>query len=156
MQTTGVPVPDSAGTLAWEQGMQNTMGERGGFSLSDDDWRFSSPAGCYYAMRIFELLGGGPLRPEKARAFLLSDYGQEPDGGFEVGHNRGWRVNHYSRTEDTYYAVHTLVLLDKSLTDLDSSRARRPASDCVAWLSTESPAYAPLRPMWWRTTSQTP
>ncbi|MFC1544769.1 prenyltransferase/squalene oxidase repeat-containing protein [Gemmatimonadota bacterium] len=135
LKILGVPVSDSAATLVWVRGMQDTMGERGGFALSDDDWRYASVAGCYYAMRIFELLGYGPARPDKAREFLLSEYGQEPDGGFEVGHNRGWRQNHYSRTEDTYYAVRSLALLGTPLSDLDFSRAKRPRSDCAAWIA---------------------
>ncbi|MBN2289982.1 MAG: hypothetical protein JXQ83_11670 [Candidatus Glassbacteria bacterium] len=135
LEALGLPVPGIEKTLSWVRSMQDTEGDRGGFSLSSDDWRYSSAAGCYYAMRLLDLLGGAPQRPGRVREFLLSDYGQEPDGGFEVGHHQGWRQNHYSRTEDTYYGVYALKLLGTPLSDLDSSRAKRPRMDCIAWLS---------------------
>ncbi len=135
LEILGEPVPDSGKTLAWVRSMQDTRAARGGFSLSNGEWFFSSVAGCYYAMRLFDMLGGGPEHPERMREFLLSEYGQEPDGGFEVGHHKGWRQNHYSRAEDTYYGVLALQLLGQPLNDLDSSRAKRPSSDCASWLS---------------------
>ena len=86
-------------------------------------------------MRIFELLGGEPKRPAEMRAFLLSEYGQEPDGGFEVGHHLGWKQNHYSRTEDTYCAVKTLELMGEPLTRPRFLTGQASRSDCIAWLS---------------------
>ncbi len=136
LKILGEAVPDSAATLEWVRSMQETKGGRGGFALSNGEWRFSSVAGCYYAMRVLKMLGGRPGRPDRMRRFLLSEYGQEPDGGFEVGHHQGWRQNHYSRMEDTFYGVRALQLLGSPLSDLDSSRAKRPRSDCTAWLST--------------------
>ncbi|MFC1614731.1 prenyltransferase/squalene oxidase repeat-containing protein, partial [Gemmatimonadota bacterium] len=130
-----VPLPEAAKTLEWVRSMQDTQGKRGGFSLSDGGWKFSSAAGCYYALRTLDLLVGEPRRPGEVKKFLLSDYGQEPDGGFEVGHHQGWRQNHYSRTEDTYYGVYALELLGEPLSDMDNSRAKRPRTDCMVWLA---------------------
>jgi prenyltransferase beta subunit len=135
LKILGEAVPDSSVVRQWVRSMQDTKGGRGGFSLSNGEWFFSSVAGCYYAMRLFDMLGGGPKQPERMREFLLSEYGQEPDGGFEVGHHKGWRQNHYSRVEDTYYGVLALELMGKPLNDLDSSRAKRPQSDCASWIS---------------------
>ncbi len=136
LRSLGLPSTDSAKTVEWVRAQQDTdpRGRRGGFSLSNDDWFFASPAGCYYALRTLNLLGSAPARPDSVKPFLLSEYGQEPDGGFETGHHRGWRQNHYSRTEDTYAAVTALELLGKPLSDQDSSRAAHPRSDCIAWL----------------------
>jgi hypothetical protein len=135
LKILGVPVPESGKTVEWVRSMQDTRGKRGGFSLSDGGWKFSSPAGCYYALRTLELLGGEPKRPGEVKKFLFSDYGQEPDGGFEVGHHQGWRQNHYSRTEDTYYGVYALEMLGEPLSDMDNSRAKKPRTDCMVWLA---------------------
>ena len=135
LKILGVPIPEAGKTLEWVCSMQETKGKRGGFSLSNGNWKFSSVAGCYYALRTLDLLGGKPKKPGEVKKFLLSDYGQEADGGFEVGHNKGWRQNHYSRTEDTYYGVYALELLGKPLSDMDSSRAKRPRMDCKVWLA---------------------
>lgn len=130
------PVPDSALTIEWVRSMQDTRAMRGGFALENDDWFFGSPSGCYYALRTLELLGGAPKRPAHVRKFLLSDYGQEPDGGFEVGHAQGWRQDHFSRTEDTWYGVKSMDLLGEPLSDGDHSRAQLPRTDCIRWLGT--------------------
>ena len=134
LRELGRPVPDSLLTLEWVRSMQDTDARRGGFSLANDDWFYGSPAGCYYALRTLELLGGTPKRPEHVKKFLLSDYGQEPDGGFEVGHAQGWRQDHFSRTEDTWYSVKSLALLGMPLADKDRSRAPLPRTDCIRWL----------------------
>jgi len=135
LEILGLPLPGAEKTAEWVLSMQDTKGHRGGFSLSNDVWKYSSAAGCYYALRILDLMGSAPKRPGQVKEFLLSDYGQEADGGFEVGHHRGWRQNHYSRTEDTYYGVYALELLGLPLADRDTSRAKRPRTDCAVWLS---------------------
>jgi hypothetical protein len=135
LKVLGTPIPDSSKTVEWVNSMGDTKGNRGGYTLSNGNWKYSSPAGCYYALRCLELLGTKSEKREDIRRFLFSDYGQEPDGGFEVGHHQEWKQNHYSRTEDTFYSVASLELLGNPISDLDSSRAKRPKSDCVAWLS---------------------
>jgi hypothetical protein len=135
LEILGSSIPEPARTLEWVISMGETEGNRGGYSLSNGNWKYSSAAGCFYALRCLELLNAQTSKREKVRAFLLSEYGQEPDGGFEVGHHQEWEQNHYSRTEDTYYGVYALSMLDYPLSDSDPSRAKRPRSDCIAWLS---------------------
>jgi len=132
----GAPVPDSASVVGWVRKMQDTRAARGGFRLSVDNWNFSSTPGTYYAVRILDLLGARPKRPAEVKKFLLSSYGQEADGGFEVGLGDDWNnFDHYSLMQDTYGAVHALELLGMPLSDEDTSRAARPASDCAAWIA---------------------
>jgi len=135
LQILEAPIPNHLKTLGWIESMGETKGQRGGYALSNGNWRYSSVAGCYYALRCLEILRAKSQKAEKVRTYLLSEYGQEPDGGFEVGHHKEWDQNHYSRTEDTYYAVSALKMLGQPLSDLDSSRAKRPRSDCIAWVS---------------------
>ena len=135
LKILGGELPEASKTRDWVIDMGNTKGGLGGYSLGNGNWKYSSVAGCYYALRCLDILGGKTPKPDSIRAFLFSDYGQEPDGGFEVGHNKGWRQNHYSRMEDTYYGVYALKLLGHPLSDLDSSRAKRPRSDCIVWIS---------------------
>jgi len=141
LKELGFPVPDSAKTVEWVRSMQDTHDMRGGFALSNDNFKYSSVSGTYYAVRTLNLLGTEPKRPREVKKFLLSAYGQEPDGGFEVGHGDNWNnFDHYSRMQDTYGAVYALRLLGLPLSDSDSSRASRPMSDCAAWLaSVENP-----------------
>ncbi len=136
LKALGLPVTDSARTVEWVRGMQQTRDGRGGFSLSDDYFDYSSVAGTGYAIRTLALLGARPERPEAAKAFLLSSYGQEADGGFELGHGDRWNnFDHYSRMQDTFAAVLALELLRMPLADSDSSRAAHPRADCAAWIA---------------------
>ena len=136
LRELGAPVPDSARVVEWTGSMQDTRVLRGGFRLSVDNWNFSSPAGAYYAVRILDLLGARPKRPAEVKKFLLSSYGQEADGGFELGHGDNWNnFDHYSLMEDTYMAVCALELLGMPLGDSDTSRAAFPASDCAKWVA---------------------
>ncbi|MFH1068544.1 MAG: prenyltransferase/squalene oxidase repeat-containing protein [Candidatus Glassbacteria bacterium] len=141
LKELGRPVPDSAKVVAWLGDQQNTIAARGGFTLSPDGFRFSSVPGTGYAVAALALLGAGPDRPAEVKHFLLSSYGQEAEGGFELGHGDNWNnYDHYSRTVDTYHAVNALSLIGLPLSDTDTSRASRPASDCAAWLaSVENP-----------------
>jgi prenyltransferase beta subunit len=136
LRELGQPVPDSARVVQWVRGRQDTRDRRGGFCLSVDNFNYSSEAGTYYAVRTLALLGAAPERPAEVKRFLLSSYGQEADGGFELGHGDNWNnFDHYSLTQDTYMAVHTLDLLGLPLADTDTSRASRPASGCAAWIA---------------------
>ncbi|HUU28359.1 MAG TPA: prenyltransferase/squalene oxidase repeat-containing protein [archaeon] len=135
LRELGLPVPDSAKTVEWVRSMQDTRALRGGFALSNDYFNYSSVSGTYYAVRTLDLLGAGPRRHGEVRKFLFSSYGQEPDGGFELGHGDNWNnFDHYSRMQDTYGAVFALEILGTSLSDHDTSRAARPAADCAAWI----------------------
>lgn len=135
LKSLGVPVPDSARTVEWVRSQQDTRGKRGGFSLSNDFYFFSSVSGTYYGVHSLNLLGASPKRPTEARRFLFSSFGQEPDGGFELGHGDEWNnYDHDSRMHDTFCAVKTLDLLGAPLSDRDTSRAARPATDCAAWI----------------------
>ncbi|MFC2076786.1 prenyltransferase/squalene oxidase repeat-containing protein [candidate division KSB1 bacterium] len=132
----GEPVPEKTKLAEWVRNHQNTTGGRGGFTLSRDNFNFSSAAGTYYGVRCLSLLDAEPERPQEVKRFLLSSYGQEADGGFEVGHGDDWNnYDHYSRIQDTYGAVAALELLGRPLTDDDSSRAKNPRSDCRDWIS---------------------
>lgn len=133
LRALGQPLPDSAKTLEYVLAQQETGDNRGGFALNAD-WRYSSVAGCYYAMRCLELLGAQTRQPDRMRQFLLGMYGQEPDGGFEAGHGQGWSQDHFSRTEDTHSAVYAMRLLGRPLDDRDHSRAPLPRTDCIRWL----------------------
>lgn len=130
------PVPDSNRVVSWLRAQQNTTFRRGGFALSPDNFYFATPLGTYYAVQALAALGASPDDPERARRFLLSEFGQEPDGGFEMGHGDGWNgYDHDSRMEDTQASVAALALLGYPLSDSDTSRAARPASDCAAWVT---------------------
>jgi prenyltransferase beta subunit len=136
LKDLGAPVPDSAGLVEWVKSQQDTKALRGGFSLSEDGFFFSTTQGSFYGVATLELLGAKPERPCEVKKFLLSSYGQEPDGGFELGHGDNWNNhNHNSRMKDTYAAVSALQLLDKPLADTDTSRAARPAADCASWVA---------------------
>jgi len=136
LKELGAPIPDSAKVVEWVKSMQDTEGRRGGFRLSVDNFNFSSTAGTYYGVRTLALLGARPKRALEVKRYLLSSYGQEPDGGFELGHGDDWNnFDHYSLMQDTYMAVHTLQLLGMPLSDRDTSRAARPATDCVNWIT---------------------
>ncbi len=136
LRELGAPVPDSARVVEWTRSMQDTRGGRGGFRLSVDNWDYSSTPGTYYAVRILDLLGASPERPHQVKKFLLSSYGQEADGGFEVGLGDDWNnFDHYSLMQDTYGAVCALELLGMPLGDSDTSRAASPASDCAHWIA---------------------
>ncbi len=135
-KTLGLPVPDSAKIVGWLREQQETKAMRGGLSLSPDGFLFSSAQGTGYAVATLSLLGASPKRPAEVKKFLLSTRGQEADGGFELGHGDNWNnYDHYSRTADTWHAVRALSLLGLPLSDSDSSRAARPASDCASWLA---------------------
>ena len=136
LRELGAAIPDSARLVQWAQGMQDTKARRGGFCLSVDNFNYSSTAGTYYGVRTLELLGASPKRPIEVKKFLLSSYGQEADGGFEIGHGDNWNnFDHYSLMQDTYMAVHSLALLGMPLSDNDTSRAARPAADCARWIA---------------------
>ena len=135
LKELGAPVPDSAKIVDWARRQQDTKAMRGGFSLSEDGFFFSTTQGTYYGVATLRLLGAEPRRPLEVKKFLLSSYGQEPDGGFELGHGDDWNNHdHYSRTADTYAGVSALHLLGMPLSDTDTSRASRPATDCAAWI----------------------
>lgn len=132
----GLAVPDSARTVEWVRSQQRTRDGRGGFVLSNDYFNYSSAAGTYFGVAALSLLGAAPERPEGVRGFLLSSFGQEKDGGFELGHGDGWNnYDHYSRMHDTFCAVEALALTGQPLSDSDTSRATRPATDCAAWIA---------------------
>ncbi|HUU29762.1 MAG TPA: prenyltransferase/squalene oxidase repeat-containing protein [archaeon] len=136
LKDLALPVPDSGAVVEWTRHQQDTDGRRGGFALQPDNFYYSSAQGTYYAVRTLALLGAKPKRPQAVKRFLLSSYGQEPDGGFEVGHGDNWNnYDHYSRMQDTYAAVYTLELLCTPLSDTDTSRAARPAADCERWIA---------------------
>ncbi len=136
LKELGQAVPDSTRTVEWVRSQQRTRGGRGGFALSDDFFNFSSVAGTYFGVATLGLLGAAPERPAAVRSFLLSSYGQEPDGGFELGHGDNWNnYDHYSRMHDSWCAVDVLARLGTPLSDSDSSRAGRPATDCAAWIA---------------------
>lgn len=136
LKELGRPIPDSAGVVEWAGNMQETRALRGGFRLSVDNYNFSSTSGTYYGVRTLSLLGAAPRRPLEVKKFLLSSYGQEADGGFELGHGDNWNnFDHYSLMQDTYMALHTLEILGMPLKDSDTSRAARPASDCARWIA---------------------
>ncbi|MBN2289848.1 MAG: terpene cyclase/mutase family protein [Candidatus Glassbacteria bacterium] len=135
LRELGAPVPDSARVVGWLRNMQDTRSRRGGFRLSVDNWNFSSVPGTFYAVSALHLLGARPGRPAEVKKYLLSSYGQEADGGFEVGLGDDWNnFDHYSLMQDTYGAVRALDLLGMPLADGDTSRAARPASDCADWI----------------------
>jgi prenyltransferase beta subunit len=132
----GEAIPQKAKVGEWVRNHQNTTSRRGGFTLSRDNFNFSSAAGTYYGVRTLSLLDLRPERPEEVKRFLLSSYGQEADGGFEVGHGDDWNnFDHYSRMQDTYGAVAALELLGAPLTDDDSSRTGKPRSACRDWIA---------------------
>ncbi len=136
LKEIGEPVPDSAKVVAWLKQQQDTNELRGGFRLSVDNYNYASVPGTYYAVQTLALLGARPERPRDVKAFLLSTFGQEADGGFEIGHGDNWNnFDHYSLTECTSMAVASLRMLGMPLADSDTSRAARPKTDCVAWLS---------------------
>ncbi len=136
LKTLGLPVPDSTGLVGWLREQQETKALHGGLSLSPDGFLFSSVQGTGYAVATLSLLGAAPKRPAEVKKFLLSSRGQEADGGFELGHGDNWNnYDHYSRTADTWHAVRALSLLGLPLSESDTSRAARPASDCAAWLA---------------------
>ncbi len=138
LKTLGLPVPDSAKVVAWLRSQQETIFLRGGFALEPVSFNFATPQGTLYAVEALARLGAAPARPEDVKQFLLSEFGQEPDGGFEMGHGPGWNnYDHYSRMMDTYAAVTALDRLDLHLSDSDSSRAARPAADCIAWITAQ-------------------
>ena len=121
--------------MAWLRKQQDTSERRGGFRLSVDNFNYASVPGTFHAVQALALLGAMPERPREVKKFLLSAYGQEPDGGFEVGHGDDWNnFDHYSLTECTWMAVSTLRMLGTPLAESDTSRAARPRSDCAAWL----------------------
>jgi len=135
LKELGLQVPDSIRVTNWVKKQQETVDRKGGFALSPDNFYFSSVAGTYYAVHTLALLGAGPVQPQAVKKFLLSSYGQEADGGFEVGHGDNWNnYDHYSRMQDTYAGVSALALLGMPLTDQDTSQAARPASDCAFWI----------------------
>jgi prenyltransferase beta subunit len=135
LKELGEPIPDSARVVEWLKVQQDTHENRGGFRLSVDNFNYASSPGTYYAVQALMLLGAAQERPAEVKRFLLSSYGQEADGGFEIGHGDNWNnFDHYSLTECTWMAVTTLRTLGMPLTDQDSSRAARPRSDCIAWL----------------------
>ena len=130
------PIPDSARVVEWAASMQDTKALRGGFRLSVDNFNYSSTSGTYYGVRTLSLLGAVPRRPREVKKFLLSSYGQEADGGFELGHGDNWNnFDHYSLMQDTYMALHALEILGMPLKDSDTSRAARPATDCAHWIA---------------------
>ncbi len=136
LRILGQPAPEPARSVAWLRAQQHTTFRRGGFGLSPDNFYFSTVLGTYYGVQALAVLGAAPEDPDSARHFLLSDFGQEPDGGFETGHGDGWNgYDHYSRMEDTQAAVAALALLGRPLSDSDTSRAARPATDCAAWIA---------------------
>ncbi len=136
LKELGEPLPDSARVVAWLKKQQDTAGRRGGFRLSVDNWNYASAPGTYYAVQALALLGARPERTGDVKDFLLSGFGQEPDGGFEIGHGDDWNnFDHYSLTECTWMAVASLRMLGMALSDSDTSRAALPRSDCVAWLA---------------------
>ena len=136
LKELGAPVPDSAKIVDWARRQQDTKAMRGGFSLSEDGFFFSSAQGTFYGAATLDLLGAEPKRPRAVKKFLLSSFGQEPEGGFELGHGTDWNNHsHYARTADTYAGVSALDLLGMPLSDSDTSRAARPAADCAAWIA---------------------
>ena len=135
LKILGSPVPDSTKVIEFLQSMQDTWENRGGFCLDLDNWRYSSAPGTQFAVKALDVLGAEPKRPAAVKEYLLTGYGQEADGGFEIGHGDNWNnYDHYSLTQDTYGAVLVMQLLGMPLSDSDSSRAPRPKSDCIAWL----------------------
>ena len=136
LKELGAPVPDSAKIVDWTKRQQDTKAMRGGFSLSEDGFFFSTAQGTFYGVATLRLLGAEPKRPLEVKKFLLSSYGQEPEGGFELGHGNDWNNHdHYSRTKDTFAGVSALHLVGTPLSDTDTSRASRPAADCAAWIA---------------------
>lgn len=136
LEELGEPIPDSARMVEWAASMQDTRAFRGGFRLSVDNFNYSSTSGTYYGVRTLSLLGAAPKRPREVKKLLLSSYGQEADGGFELGHGDNWNnFDHYSLMQDTYMALHTLEILGMPLKDSDTSRAARPATDCAHWIA---------------------
>ncbi|MEA1997205.1 MAG: prenyltransferase/squalene oxidase repeat-containing protein, partial [Gemmatimonadota bacterium] len=125
LKELGVPVPDSARIVEWIRSKQDTSTDMGGFNLGDKILAYYTAQGTYYAVRTLALLGAEPGRSAAiVKKFLLSDRGQEADGGFEMGHGDDWNnYDHYSRMVDTYAAVCALALLGTPLSDSDSSRA---------------------------------
>jgi len=136
LKELGSPLPDSAAVVEWAESMQETKALRGGFRLSVDNFNYSSTSGTYYGVRTLSFLGAAPRRPREVKKFLLSSYGQEPDGGFELGHGDDWNnFDHYSLMQETYMALHALEILGMPLKDSDTSRAASPASDCARWIA---------------------
>ncbi len=136
LKELGEPVPDSAKVVAWLKSQQDTNERRGGFRLSVDNFNYASAPGTYYAIQALALMGARPERKRDVKDFLLSSFGQEADGGFEIGHGDNWNnYDHCSLTECTWMAVASLRMLGMGLADSDTSRASRPKSDCVAWLA---------------------
>ncbi|MFH1071637.1 MAG: hypothetical protein V1794_18605, partial [Candidatus Glassbacteria bacterium] len=136
LKELGQPVPDSARVVEWVKEQQHTQDGRGAYRLSDDNFNYSTTAGTYYAVQTLVLLGTPVERRYDVKKALLSSYGQEADGGFEIGHGDDWNnFDHYSLMQDTWMAVSTLRSLGLPLSDRDTSRAARPASDCAAWVA---------------------
>ena len=135
LKILGQPIPDSTKVIEFLQGMQDTWENRGGFCLDLDNWRYSSAPGTQFAVKALDVLGAKPKRPAAVKKYLLTGYGQEADGGFEIGHGDDWNnFDHYSLTQDTYGAVLSMQILGMPLSDDDSSRAAKPKSDCISWL----------------------
>lgn len=99
----------------------------GGFRFDPHRERPGNYPDAYYtyaALQLLQLLDAEPLAADKCRTWLLSL--QNHDGGF--GDRPGWRSRLYS----TYYALHSLGLLEESDGVIPSSSPRTSTLDVIA------------------------